>query len=65
MPLRLQVGLVVLGGSRIPKIQVELVDPEGFRLLLVLVCGSSPGMQVVPHVCRPLFLLGKNRPPGL
>lgn len=56
----MQVELVVPGSSRLPGMPAELVVPDGFRFLVVLVNSRSPGIQaelVIPDGCRPLFIL--------
>lgn len=57
-----------LGGIRLPGIQIEIVVPDSFRLLVVLGEGRPLGNQielVVPDGCRSLFVLGISRPPGM
>lgn len=62
-PLELQVVLAALGGIRLPRMQAEQVDLDGFRLLVVLDQNRLLGMHVelvVPGSCRTLFVLGYN-----
>ena len=66
-PLEFQVELLVPGDRRLPVMQAELIDLDDFRLLVVLGKGRPARIHigVVADYCRPLFVLGNIRPPGM